>query len=494
MATVTRRILLGAFLGSVAGHALANAPRSSLYPRPRGSTEPLVRPKLPSAETLISQANITGEVGFTVADVRTGAVLEARDGALALPPASVTKAVTALYALERLGPEYRFRTRLIATGTLRNGRLDGDLILAGGGDPTLDTNGLADMAAQLREAGVREVTGRFLVFGNALPSLTEIDPIQPDHVGYNPAISGLNLNFNRVHFEWKQQSGSYALSMDARSDKHRPAVRIAKMRISDRDVPVYTYSSDGGTDRWTVARSALGRGGSRWLPVRKPELYAAEVFQSLAAAQGIRLSRGELTRTQPRGTILVEKRSESLKEILRGMLKFSTNLTAEVVGLTATGSGATTLEGSAAEMTRWARRQLGMRNSTFVDHSGLGGASRVTAEDMVTALLRVRRETDLASILKSVSMRNSKGQPIKDHPVKIRAKTGTLNFVTALAGYMTTRDGRELAFAIFAADVPRRSRITAADGDVPPGTAGWRGRARKLHLRLIDRWGAAFTA
>lgn len=493
MPHLTRRILLGGLLGGVAGGALANAPRTSLFPRPRGRTEPLAKVSGPTSDALIAEARLSGDVGFVVADSRTGKILEARDDALGLPPASVTKAVTALYALERLGPEFRFRTRLVAQGTLRNGRLNGDLILAGGGDPTLDTNGLADMAAQLAASGVKEVTGRFLVFGNALPRFEEIDPIQPDHVGYNPAISGLNLNFNRVHFEWKQQAGGYALSMDARSDKHRPAVRIAKMRIAERDLPVYTYSSLDGADRWTVARSALGRGGSRWLPVRKPELYAAEVFQSLASAQGIRLPRAEVTISPPQGTILVERRSESLEAILKAMLKYSTNLTAEVVGLTATGHSAQTLKGSAEEMTRWARRSLGMVNSTFVDHSGLGGASRVTASDMVAALLKARRSSELADILKPIAMRNSQGKPIKDHPVKIRAKTGTLNFVTTLAGYMTARDGRALTFAIFAADVPRRNQITVSE-DVPPGTVGWRGRARRLHLRLIDRWGEVYTA
>ena len=87
----------------------------------------------------------------------------------ALAPASVTKAVTALYALDTLGRGHRFATRLLAAGPVEDGVLRGDLVLAGGGDPTLDTDALADMAAGLKRAGVREVTGAFRVWGGAVP-------------------------------------------------------------------------------------------------------------------------------------------------------------------------------------------------------------------------------------------------------------------------------------------------------------------------------------
>ena len=75
------------------------------------------------------------------------------------------------------------------------------MILAGGGDPVLNTDALGDMARRLKAAGIREISGKFLVYGGALPNVAEIDKSQPDHVSYNPAISGINLNYNRVHFE-----------------------------------------------------------------------------------------------------------------------------------------------------------------------------------------------------------------------------------------------------------------------------------------------------
>ena len=82
-----------------------------------------------------------------VINARTGTVVDALDPDVALPPASTAKVITALYAWERLGPSFRFGTRLLATGPVTGGQIRGDLVLAGSGDPTLSTDMLAAMAA-----------------------------------------------------------------------------------------------------------------------------------------------------------------------------------------------------------------------------------------------------------------------------------------------------------------------------------------------------------
>jgi len=492
--SISRRRLLAALsaaaAGGMAGAALANAPLTSLRPLARSAE--FRKRTLPSVDALIAEAELGGKTSFAVADARSGAMLESRAPLLALPPASVTKAITALYALETLGPGHRFRTRLIATGPLRNGKLEGDLILKGGGDPTLDTDALGDMARDLKAAGLREITGRFVVDAGALPQVRAIDPGQPDHLGYNPAVSGLNLNYNRVHFEWRRANDGYAVTLDARARRYRPEVAVAEMRVVARDLPVYTYSDAGGADRWTVAEGALGGGGSRWLPVRKPERYAAEVFQTLARAHGLILPPAEIGRGPSGGTVLVEHVSPSLREILTGMLKYSTNLTAEAVGLAASlarGGRPRDLDGSAQAMTDWLRARLDARQARFVDHSGLGDGSRLSASDMVRALVAIGPEGPLARILKPIPMRDAAGAPLPDHPIQVRAKTGTLNFVGALAGYMRAEDGRDLAFAIFSADTARRAAIPRADRDRPPGARAWTRRSRRMQLDLLERWG-----
>ena len=155
-------------------------------------------------------------------------------------------------------------------------------------------------------------------------------------MGDSPAVSGIALNFNRVHFEWKRSGNGYGVTMDARSDRYRPAGYSSKMQIADRNLPGYTYSDGGRTDNWTVSRRALGGSGARWLPVRKPALYAGDVFQTLMRAQGIVLTAPKVVARATVGTALVAHQSDELRVILRDMLRFSTNLTAEMVGMSAT--------------------------------------------------------------------------------------------------------------------------------------------------------------
>lgn len=466
----------------------------SLRPRLRVAD----RVQASAVDRLLERSGVSGQVVFAVADAETGELLEGRRTGVGLAPASVTKAITALYALDVLGPSHRFVTEVVAAGEIKDGILTGDLILVGGCDPTLDTRALADLAAQLKAAGLREVRGRFLVFENALRPLHSIDPQQPDHLGYSPAVSGLALNYNRVHFEWKRgSSGTYTVTMDARTAGYRPEVDMARMTVVQRSLPVYTYEDTGTHDQWTVARGALGQEGARWLPVRRPGLYAGDVFTTLARSNGIVLKTPQMVETLPQGTRLASVSSAPLRDILQGMLKYSNNLTAEMVGQAASLQRARrphTLAASARQMNLWAIETLGMQNPAFVDHSGLGGQSRVSAQDMVQALSAAHKNDTLRPILKPVTLRDAQGRPTKDHPVKADAKTGTLNFVSGLAGYVTAPGGREMAFAIFSANEDIRATITRENRERPPGARSWATRARRLQSNLLARWGTVFDA
>ena len=487
---ISRRGMLAGLLAGVAGpvwgEAAGFAPGSPDWPRP------VQRPvRLSASEKLVEAARLGGVTGFVVADVATGEVLEAFGETVALPPASVSKAVTAVFALERLGPAHRFATQVMAVGTIADGVLDGDLLLVGGGDPTLDTDHLGDLVAALAATGLRQVTGRFVAVTGALPALDRIAADQPDHVGYNPGVSGLNLNFNRVHFEWRRAQDDWAIAMDARAERFVPPVKMARMAVVVREAPLFTLAVSPGVEDWTVARGALGQDGSRWLPVRQPGVYVAEVFQTLARAQGIDLPRAEVVAQVTDGARrLVEHRSAPLTEVLRDMLRFSTNLTAEAVGLASSEAG--TLHGSGAVMTGWAARRLGIA-ARFVDHSGLEGDSRVTALDMMRALRTADRGgVPLRGLLRNMGVRDDKNRVIEGHPAKVRAKSGTLNFVSGLAGFIEPQSRRDLCFAVFSADVPRREALALAYRDDPEGGQAWTKRARALQSQLVRRWAEAY--
>jgi D-alanyl-D-alanine carboxypeptidase/D-alanyl-D-alanine-endopeptidase (penicillin-binding protein 4) len=95
--------------------------------------------------------------------------------------------------------------------------------------------------------------------------------------------------------------------------------------------------------------------------------------------------------------------------------------------------------------------------------------------------------------LKPVNLEISKSMPAPAG-VSVYAKTGTLNFVSALAGFITTRDGRDLSFAIFTSDRARRDAIPTDQRERPAGATGWAGRSRQLQKELLRSWAVRFDA
>ena len=114
------------------------------------------------------------------------------------------------------------------------------------------------------------------------------------------------------------------------------------------------------------------------------------------------------------------------------------------------------------------------------------------ASELGGALVRVKSQKALRPILKEIALRHDNGKVNKGHPIKVRAKTGTLNFVSGLAGYMTARDGTEMAFVIFVADTRARDKIKRNNRDRPQGARGWNRRAKVLQQQLIERWGSVY--
>ena len=359
----------------------------------------------------------------------------------------------------------------------------------GGGDPDLRTDDIAQLAKQVRAAGINRVDGRLMLWAGALPHVTEIEPEQEDHFAYNPSVGGLNLNYNRVYFTWRRAGGDYALALNAATERYRPEVNMASIRSVGRDLPVFAYERGEDRDQWTVAQSALGADGARWLPVRYPALYAGDVFKTLLQAEGI--SVGQITRseTEPTGVEVARIEGQMLRDVARNCLRFSTNLTAEVIGLTASASLSTrpeALAGSAARMNGFIKT-IAPSRLHCVDHSGLSDMNRISAEEMTTFLRGPDVHETLAPILKEHSLVDANGNdagPIQT----VLAKTGSLDFVSTLAGYFTTQSGRKCAFAIQSANLMSREIAKNSTEDAPAGTQAWATQARRLQQKLLQRW------
>ena len=126
----------------------------------------------------------------------------------------------------------------------------------------------------------------------------------------------------------------------------------------------------------------------------------------------------------------------------------------------------------------------------LVDHSGLGDDSRVSARTMASFMASGSASTMLRPLLKPVPIRGTDGRAIPNHPVEVVAKTGTLNFVSTLSGFVRTANGEERSFAIFAADLDKRELAKRSQDEVPRGARTWARKARNLQQELLKRWGA----
>ncbi|SDE25449.1 D-alanyl-D-alanine carboxypeptidase / D-alanyl-D-alanine-endopeptidase (penicillin-binding protein 4) [Paracoccus isoporae] len=465
MSRQTRRQILAGLAGVVATGGVAQAQTAP------GLAAPPPRKPPPRPGRLIEEAGLGAAVRYAVFDP-DGALLEGRGADQPVAPASTLKILTALYALDRLGGGRRFATRVLRHGDT--------LILAGGGDPVLDSDALATLAGRVAAAAPQGIA-RLAVWGGALPFIAEISPEQADHLAYNPAVSGMMLNFNRVHLAWN--SGGAGMAVTARARAHRPvAYTVRAAGVSGG--PVFAWRTDAAREIWEINRSALRVAGSRWLPVRRPEIYAGDVFQTLARAAGLPLPAPEVIGDLPDGAVEIARiESPPLTEILRGMMEYSTNLTAEAVGLHA--SGAADLRASAGAMRGWAARQ-GIEGLDLRDHSGMSAQSRVTARAMaqVIATLGVR-DGALRGLMRHVGLQDARGRA-QPGDLRLDAKTGTLNFVSNLAGYGGLPGAREVIFAIYVSDMERRA---ATEGrELPDGVIGWTHRAKYLQQELVRSW------
>jgi serine-type D-Ala-D-Ala carboxypeptidase/endopeptidase (penicillin-binding protein 4) len=398
-----------------------------------------------------------------------------------LMPASNTKLYTTIAALHLLGPNFRWRTSVYGTARVAsNGQLNGDLILYGRGDPTLesiyieDKTTLAQLAQQLAQSGMREVTGDLILdesyftggtlgtgwewldlqwhYGAEVSALTVHDnalelKIQPSSlnnpvtVSINPPFSSVNIN-NNLFTAAANSKSSLAIERPLNSNTVN---LLGQLPISDAPF---------------TAR----------LAVHQPAQWAGELFRQALQQAGI-VVRGQLQiiRTErlspvflnPQLPELTMVESPPLKEVVRVVNKFSQNLYAELL-LRTLGKTAiqplgpfTTTDQAGVKVVLAFLAQIGIANQQIVltDGSGLSRQNLVTAESMVRLLRYIYQHPQADILLESLPIAGVDGtlrrrflqQPAQ---TKLRAKTGTLAHISSLAGYVTTTDSETFMFSI----------------------------------------------
>ena len=427
-------------------------------------------------------------------DIESKKMIEGYNQELKLPLASVAKAVTAVYGMEAIGQNHKFTTELFTDGYIKNDTLEGNIYLVGGGDPSLTSDDLNKFVKELKLKGIKGISGTFFYDDSALPEFLSIDPSQLPEESFNPGLSGLNLNGNKVLFSWKKNSGGYKLSLEARALNSKAFVDCITIvgKTQAKVVFAYILEKKQRLEKWYVLRKALGKKGVRWLPVRLSSMYTSTVLKNLLLQNDILVGAPKPLR-KPRGNLvlLFRHKSKNLVHLSKEMLDRSTNVTAEIIGLYAAnlwGLQTPKIKSSGTIMTNWFNFVTETDGSIFSNHSGLSADSRVSSSNFVKFLTRPETREVLPSILKPRKIYGSERQNISEAGIAIIAKTGTMHFNRGLAGYIT-KDGAPCAvFAIFSADIEKKNSIKKHQLSNPPGSKNWLSRAKHLENTILSAW------
>lgn len=432
----------------------------------------------------LASAQAETRTGYAVIEVDSGKVLLARDVRAPYIPASVAKLPAALVILDRLPAETRFTTRLLSSGSIdKKGVLQGDLVLVGGGDPSLVHEDLQQMAKALAQAGVKRVRGRFLYDGSAVPSLPAIEPRQPDDASYNPPLGGLAVDSSRFLVRWPKGKDGVTKAATGGEIPLAPAGLV--------DLPASFTSGD------------------KWLPVKDPGLFAASVFAVYARQEKITLPTPQATpQTAPAGsgatTTLASHTSEPLPTLLRDGLYYSNNMMLETLALQATAS-ATPAEagGKINAAVQQMLPNVAWSKTSFVLHnaSGLTDQSQMTP-GQCAALTAHAATAAFHGVAVKPLLRGRKLDPfMADDPGAsplLRTKTGTMFYARALSGILTTASGKDLAFCIMSDDAEQRRLYDALpfdsrdDARYRDPAKTWLKAAREQEEALVKEWYGKF--
>ena len=387
-------------------------------------------------------------------------------------PASLAKLLTTAAALDRLGPAWRWRTPVWLDGPLRDGVLDGSLVIQGSGDPTLVLERVWLLLRRVQALGVREIRGDIVLDGSAF-AVAEADPGDFDGEAlrpYNVRPAALLLNFRSVIYTFVPDAAAGVARVVA-----EPPLAAT---VVDASVPL----AAGPCGDWRAALKAgfeAGRtrfagsyatacGEQTW-PVADPQpaTYDARLLEALWREMGGRLhgrARAGSAPAQARPSF--EWLSPPLAEVVRDINKYSNNLMAQQLFLTLALQAApqqpATEEAARALLNQWMAERsaepgpAGGRAESALppasaaaqpvldNGSGLSRHTRISAQQMARLLLQAYDSPVMSELMSSLpitgldgTLRRSRATPGQAH-----LKTGSLRDVNGVAGYVLSDSGR----------------------------------------------------
>jgi serine-type D-Ala-D-Ala carboxypeptidase/endopeptidase (penicillin-binding protein 4) len=424
----------------------------------------------------LAKARIT----YAITDLATGKEVLAREPDKAMNLASNAKLLTSVAALRGIGGGFRWRTAVFAAVKPDDtGTVTGDLHLRGRGDPLLSQADLKALAADVAAAGVRNVEGRLVLDTAYFDGVTE-----PPHFGEQPKeqaafrapIASLLVDHGGITVTIMADPGGKArVTVDPALPGY---IKLTKDEVTSVTTGRTRLKVDIKPKRDHIEIEASGqiRAGEGSWDVRKrvddPARLAAEVFKKELADQGVRVRQSAIALgpVPPTAVMVAAHNSPTLADVLRAMNKHSDNNVAECVLKTlgaetkGTPAPATWADGTVALHAQLAKLGIAPNSFRADNGSGLYAATEVSAHQLVRLLVAAHQDyrigPDLVASLPvggadGTLARRWKGKPAQG---RVRAKTGTLDRVSTLAGYVGVETGHLLAFAILVNDIPPGQR------------------------------------
>ncbi len=432
-----------------------------------------------AARPLLARARI----GVAVTDLVTGEELFSANGDMKLNLASNTKLLTSVTALGVLGNGFRWRTGVFAEQPVDDaGTITGDLYLRGKGDPMLSAANLDALAAEVAARGVRTIEGKLVLDTGYFDGVVEplhFDEQPKERSGFRAPVASLGVGRSAITvIVVADPGGGATVTLDPDTGGYctitkrevtsvttgRTRLRVEMKPKRDHVEIEVTGTIRAGEGSWDLRRR-----------VDDPARFAAEVFKRALADHGVTIKQraiGSGTVPLTAKTIAVHD-SQPLTDVLRFMNKSSDNYVAESVLKTlgaetrATPGPATWADGLAAVKSYLATIGLPGGSYRADNGSGLFASTDVSAHQMVTLLAAAHKDyrigPDLVSTLPIGGVDGTLAKRWHGHPARgrVRAKTGTLDKVVTIAGYLAADSGHPLAFAILLNDIPAGQRSLA---------------------------------
>jgi D-alanyl-D-alanine carboxypeptidase/D-alanyl-D-alanine-endopeptidase (penicillin-binding protein 4) len=380
-------------------------------------------------------------------------------------PGSTIKLLTTLVALDVLGPTYRWETNIYALGDIENDTLTGDLLIQGHGDPFLITERVWQLLRRVRQAGIRKIDGNLLI-DDSYFDIVNYDAAAFDQQplrAYNVAPNALLMNYKVVRYWFEPDTDGKSvriwldpplenLKVDNRLSLVPGACRgfqrgIAISANESNDKMTFSGRFPAGCKRYAMDRSALSHNE-----------FVYGLFISLWHESGGEFRGGWMNQLAPdNAEPLIRFRSLPLADVIARINKHSNNvmarqllytLSAEVFGEPGTEAGGRKVVGD------WLQgKGLEFSKFAFENGAGLSRDVRVRARDFGAMLSFAWQQSYMPEYASSLSLSGLDGtlsHRMDNSPLEGAAhlKTGTLDHVTAIAGYLQSQSGRRFAVVV----------------------------------------------